>query len=80
MYSWKTIQKSSEIDEGKFAISAKKWIRFKTHQIDPKSHEDHEYLIHFGDSSVAEELSVLPVHFGKISIFFCLSIVHTTAL
>jgi len=51
---------------GFFSILAKFWISFKTHQIDPKFHGDHEYLVYFGDSSTVEELLLLPVYFRKV--------------
>jgi hypothetical protein len=30
---------------GKFSILAKFWISFKSDQIDPKFHGDHEYMV-----------------------------------
>jgi hypothetical protein len=51
---------------GKFSILAKFWISFKTYQIDPKFHGDHEYLVYFDDRSTVEELLLLPVYFRKI--------------
>jgi hypothetical protein len=56
---------------GKFSILAKNWISFKTYQIDPKFHGDHEYMVYFDDSSTVEELSltsgILPENFQKTS-------------
>jgi hypothetical protein len=48
---------------GKFSILAKFWISFKSQLIDPKFHGDHEYVGYFDDSSMVEELWLLPVYF-----------------
>jgi hypothetical protein len=47
-------------------LLAKFWISFKSHLIDPKFHGDHEYVVKFDDSSMVEELWLLPVYFRKI--------------
>ncbi len=44
---------------GKFSILPKFWILFKSHQIDPKFHVDHEYLVYFHDSSMVKALSLI---------------------
>ena len=53
---------------GFFSILAKKWISFKTYQIDPKFDGDHEYLVYFDDSSTVEELCYFRFTSGKICI------------
>jgi hypothetical protein len=56
---------------GKFSILAKFWISLKSPLIDPKFHEDHEYLVDLVDSSMVKALSLtsglLPENFHETS-------------
>jgi len=49
-----------------FSILPKFWILFKSNPFDPKFHGDHEYLVHFDDSSMVDALWLLPVYFRKM--------------